>query len=85
MKENFDSSIVGKILNTNEKVDLTYTDYNDSTTTKTSDVTPKLKLVEPPPASPKAGIATIIIAGSALLLIITFTATKLLIINNKMK
>ena len=85
LKENFDSSIVGKILNTNEKVDLTYTDYNDSTTTKTSDVTPKLKLVEPPPALPKAGIATIIIAGSALLLIITFTATKLLIINNKMK
>lgn len=85
LKENFDSSIVGKILNTNEKVDLDYTDYNNSEQSKTSDVTPKLKLAEPPAVLPKTGLTTIIIAGSALLLILTFFAVKILMINNKMK
>ena len=85
LKENFDSSIVGKILNTNEKVDLTYTDYEGSTNSKTSDVTPKLKLAEPPAQLPKAGLTTMIIAGSVLLLIVTFSALKILSINNKMK
>lgn len=51
--KDFDEKIVDKILNTNTKVDLTYTDYSDSTNTKTSDVTPKLKLVEPPPPPKK--------------------------------
>lgn len=68
--KDFDANIVGKILDTNTKVDLTYTDFYNSTDTKTSDVTPKLKLVEPepkpePPAEelpkvfPKAGITTL--------------------------
>lgn len=85
LKENFDSSIVGKILNTNQKVDMTYTDYKGSTDSKTSNVTPKLKLTEPPAQLPKAGLTPIMIVGSALLLIITFSAVKLLILNNKMK
>ena len=85
LKENFDSSIVGKILNTNEKVDLNYTDYNNSKQSKTSDVTPKLKLAEPPAVLPKTGLTPIIIAGSVLLLIIAFSTVKILIINNKMK
>ena len=84
LKENFDSSIVGKILNTNEKVDITYTDYTNSTVDKTSDVTPKLKLVEPPPVLPKAGLTTIIIVGSALLIILVFSAGKLIAIKKKM-
>ncbi len=85
LKENFDSSIIDKILNTNQKVDLNYTDYNNSKQSKTSDVTPKLKLAEPPAVLPKTGLATIIILGSALLLIIGFSLSKILIINNKMK
>ncbi len=96
LKENFDSSIVGKILNTNEKVDLSYTDYDGSSISKTSDVTPKLKLVEPstpttpekkiPSVLPKAGLVNIFtISGSILLIIIAFSMYKLLIINKKMK
>ena len=38
LKQNFDSNIVDKILNTNEKVDLKYTDFNDAEVSKTSDV-----------------------------------------------
>lgn len=85
LKENFDSSIVGKILNTNEKVDITYTDYNNSEQSKTSDITPKLKLAEPPKVLPKAGLTTIIIAGSILLITLVFSAGKLISINKKMK
>ena len=48
LKENFDSSIVNKILNTNQKVDVIYQDFNNKEQTKTSDISPKLKLTEPP-------------------------------------
>lgn len=51
--KDFDEKIVDKILDTNAKVDLTYTDFYDETSTKTSDVTPKLKLTEPVPEEPK--------------------------------
>lgn len=68
--ENFDANIVGKILDTNTKVDLSYIDFSGTTGEKTSDVTPKLKLVEPPPkveppaeelpkVFPKAGYTTL--------------------------
>ena len=54
LKEDFDSSIVGKILDTNEKIDLSYTNTSGETEEKTSDVTPKLKLTEPEtPNNPK--------------------------------
>ena len=85
LKENFDSSIINKILNTNQKVDLNYTDYDNSNQSKTSYVTPKIKLIEPPPVLPKSGLTTIIIAISGLLLIIAFSVIKILILNNKMK
>ena len=85
LKENFSSEIVGKILNTNEKVDITYTDYNNSTETKTSDITPKLKLVEPPPVLPKTGLTTLIFVGSILLIIFVLSAGKLILINKKIK
>lgn len=86
LKENFDSSIVGKILNTNEKVDITYEDYDGQEQSKTSDVSPKLKLAEPPAVLPKAGITTLIITGSIIVLgILTFSTVKLFIINKKLK
>ena len=55
LKRDFDSSIVGKILDTNERVDLSYTDFNGKTAEDTSDVTPKLRLTEPPVKLPAAG------------------------------
>ena len=63
LKENFDSNIVDKILDTNEKVDITYTDVNDKDQSDTTDVTPKLKLTEPPPELPYAGTMFMFGAG----------------------
>ncbi len=64
LKENFDSSIVNKLLDTNEKVDITYDDFNGDNKEETSDVTPVLRLTEPPAVLPYAGTTTfLIIAG----------------------
>ena len=85
LKENFDSSIVGKILDTNEKVDISYTDVNNNPKESTSDVTPKLKLSEPPVVLPEAGtrifISLIAVAGGFLV----YSLVKLTILNKKMK
>ncbi len=51
LKNNFDEKIIEKILNTNQKVDINYTDFDNTEKTKSSDITPKLKLTaipEPP-------------------------------------
>ena len=86
LKENFDSSIINKILNTNQKVDVIYQDFNNKEQTKTSDISPKLKLTEPPTTLPKAGITTFIVTGSIVAIsILIFSTAKLLIINRKMK
>lgn len=85
LKENFDSNIVGKILDTNEKVDLSYTDLNDTKQEKTSDVTPKLKLAEPPAVLPKAGTVVLIGLGVIATGLLVFSITKLAILNNNMK
>lgn len=56
LKNDYDSNIIDKVLNTNNKLDLTYTDYSNNTDSKTSDVTPKIKLTENlPTVLPKAG------------------------------
>ena len=71
LKENFDSKIVGSILDTNEKVDISYTNFNGETVEDTSDVTPKLKLTEPPAKLPAAGtpiMITLFIASIGLLI-----------------
>ena len=85
LKENFDSNIVGKILNTNQKVDITYTDFDNNNQEKTSDVSPKLKLTEPPVVLPKAGttllIGFIVLASG----LFVFSLTKLIILNKRMK
>ena len=85
LKEDFDSSIVDKILNTNQKVDISYKDFNDETQTKTSDISPKLKLTEPPAVLPKAGTTLLlgfIILATGLLI---FSITKLTILNHRIK
>ena len=85
LKENFDSAIVNKILNTNEKVDTTYTDFDNKSQSKTSDVSPKLKLAEPPATLPKAGTTTFIAITVLAVGLLVFSITKLTILNNKMK
>lgn len=52
LKSDFDVSIIGKILDTNEKVDITYKDFDGTESEKTSDVTPKIKLTAPPTPTP---------------------------------
>ena len=84
LKENFDSSIVNKILNTNQKVDIDYTDSDDKKQTKTSDISPKLLLEEPPVALPKAGTITFI--GFSILAtgLFIYSIIKLTITHHKM-
>lgn len=83
LKENFDSAIVNKVLNTNQKVDVDYTDFDDKKQTKTSDVSPKLLLEEPPVVLPKAG--TITFVGFSILAagLFIYSILKLTILHNK--
>lgn len=83
LKEDFDSSIVDKILNTNQKVDIEYTDFDNNIQTKTSDISPKIKLVEPPAELPKAGTITLI--GFTVLAtgLFVFSLIKLLVIHKE--
>lgn len=85
LKENFDSAIVNKILNTNEKVDTTYTDFDNKSQSKTSDVSPKLKLAEPPATLPKAGTTTFIAITVLAVGLLVFSITKLTILKNTIK
>lgn len=85
LKENFDSSIVDKVLNTNQKVDIDYTDLAGGKQTKTSDVSPKIKLAEPPAVLPKAGNITLITFGVLAAALFTYSIIKLTAIHKKMK
>lgn len=85
LKENFDNNIVGKILKTNENVNTTYTDSENNEQTATSDVTPKLKLVEPPMELPKAGTPILITLAILAIGLLVYSIIKLTIINNKIK
>ena len=85
LKENFNSNIIDKVLDTNEKVDISYNDFDGTEQSKTSDITPKLKLTEPPATLPKAG-TTLLIGLSVLAIgLLIFSLAKILILNNKMK
>lgn len=85
LKENFDSSIVGKILNTNKKVDVDYTDLDGAEQVKTSDVSPKIKLTEPPTVLPKAGTITLISFTVLATGLFIYSIIKLTVVNKKMK
>ena len=85
LKQNFDSNIVGKILNTNEKVDLSYNDFDNNKQEKTTDVTPKLKLAEPPAQLPKAGL-NYILAGIIIITVLAiFFFVRFKKLNNDIK
>ena len=77
LKEDFDSNIVDKLLDTNEKVDITYNNFNNEPQEKTSDVTPVLRLTEPPKELPKAGITTMIIGLVIATGLLVFSIIKL--------
>lgn len=85
LKENFSSSIVDKLLDTNEKVDITFNDFDNKEQAKTSDVTPVLKLAEPPVVLPKTGKTALIVFFVASVALVIFSFTKLVVINRKMK
>lgn len=85
LKQNFDSNIVGKILNTNEKVDLSYNDFNNNKQEKTTDVTPKLKLAEPPAQLPKAGLNSILTGIIIITVLAIFFFVRFKKLNNDMK
>ncbi len=84
LKENFNSAIVNKILNTNQKVDIDYTDFDDKKQTKTSDISPKLLLEEPPVVLPKAGTITLIGFSVLAIGLFIYSIIKLTILHNKM-
>lgn len=85
LKQNFDSTIVNKILNTNQKVDVSYTDTSDIKQQKTSDISPKLKLTEPPVVLPKAGTITFITCAILVIILFIFSFIKLSILHKEIK
>lgn len=85
LKQNFDNNIVGKILDTNEKVDLSYTNLQGAEVSETSDVTPKLKLTEPPVTLPKAGTPILIALFTIGAGLFIYSFVKLTITNKNMK
>ena len=85
LKENFSSTIVDKILDTNEKVDITYTDFDGKNQSKTSDVTPKLKLAEPPKVLPNAGKPIFIVLSIGIVVILAYSFIRYNITRNNMK
>ncbi len=48
LKDEFDEKIIDQILDTNEKVDITYKDFDGSSKQQTSEETPKIRLVRVP-------------------------------------
>ncbi len=85
LKKDFDNSIVGKILDTNEKVDISYTNFNGETIEDTSDVTPKLKLTEPPVVLPAAGTPIMIALFAIGAGLFIYSVIKLAVTNKNMK
>lgn len=85
LKEDFDSNIINKILDTNEKVDISYTYFNDEHVEDTSDVTPKLKLTEPPVVLPKAGTPIMITLFVITIGLLGYSFVKFNNINRNMK
>ena len=85
LKEDFDSNIVGKILDTNKRVDISYTNLNGETVEDTSDVTPKLRLTEPPAVLPAAGTPIIIALFVIVVGVIIYSFVRFNIINKNMK
>ena len=90
LNENYSSSIVDKVLNTNTKVDINYTDYNGETGSKTSDVSPQIKLTEPDETVattiiPKTGKTTLFIFITIIIFVAITFGVRYIVLNNKNK
>ena len=83
LKDEFDEQIIDQILDTNEKVEVTYKDFDGSSKEQKSDVTPKIKLtripvdntVAPEPI-PKAGTPAVIIGMISAVAVVGFLGYK---------
>lgn len=86
LKENYDESIVDKVLDTNNKLDISFINFSGGLEKMTSDITPKVKLTEPlPTILPKAG-KTVLFSVIGLVVIITVVlGIRYIILKNKMK
>ena len=83
LKDEFDEVIIDKVLDTNEKVDISYKDFDGTDETETSDVTPKIKLTRipvdntiAPEPIPKAGSSMFIVVGIAILALAVYCGYK---------
>ena len=86
LKTNYDTNIVNKVLDTNTKLDVTYTDSDNKTDTKSTDITPQVKLTEKlPTVLPKAG-STIFFSFMGIVLVIAVACgIKYVVVKNSMK
>ena len=83
LKDEFDEAIIDKVLDTNEKVDISYKDFDGTDETETSDVTPKIKLARipvdntiAPEPIPKAGSPMFIAVGIVILAVAVYCGYK---------
>ena len=83
LKDEFDEKIIDQILNTNEKVDITYKDFDGTSKEQTSDVTPKIRLTKVPVDNtvapdpiPKAGSPVVIMGGIIAISVVVFLGYK---------
>ena len=83
LKDEFDEKIIDQILDTNEKVDITYKDFDGTSKEQTSDVTPKIRLTKVPVDNtvapdpiPKAGSPVVIIGGIIAISVVVFLGYK---------
>ena len=83
LKDEFDENIIDKVLDTNQKVDIGYKDFDGQTKSQTSDVTPKIKLVKEdiaPTPIPKAGLTVlpfVMVIGVGIVVFLGFKARKI--------
>lgn len=90
LKDNYSKDIVGVILDTNEKVDITYKDFDGTDKNVTSDETPKVRVLElvgdettAKTVLPKTG-TPILIAGACILgLALVISGARYIVINKK--
>lgn len=94
LKENFNSAILNKVLKTNEKIDINYTNSDGTKKSGTTSDSPTLKLTEPqtttaapaaPTILPHAGSTVFIGLGIASILFVVFSAIKYIHLKNSLK
>ena len=94
LKNNYDTNIVNRILDTNEKVDITYKDFDGTDKTKTSEDTPKVRITVPlkgedkttvPTIIPKTGTIALISVALLLIVLAGTSGVRILKIRHDMK